>query len=63
MLLKDFPGGPVFRTPHFHCRWHGFNPCLGNKDLAAMKLLKKIADAVEMMDHSLMREVKKEKVY
>ena len=22
---RDFPGGPVVRTPHFHCRWHRFN--------------------------------------
>ena len=22
----DFPGGPVVKTLHFHCRWHGFDP-------------------------------------
>ena len=22
----DFPGGPVVKTPCFHCRGHGFNP-------------------------------------
>ena len=26
----EFPGGPVVRTPHFHCRGPGFNPWLGN---------------------------------
>ena len=28
--LRDFPGGPVVKTPGFHCRGHGFDPCLGN---------------------------------
>ena len=22
--------GSVVETPHFHCKWHGFNPWLGN---------------------------------
>ena len=22
----NFPGGPVVKTPHFHCRGHRFNP-------------------------------------
>ena len=26
----DFPGGPVVRTPCFHCRRHGFNPWWGH---------------------------------
>ena len=26
----DFPGGPVVKTPQFHCRGHGFDPWLGN---------------------------------
>ena len=30
--LGEFPGGPVFRTQHFHCRGHGFNLWLGNRD-------------------------------
>ena len=21
---RDFPGGPVAKTPHFYCRGHGF---------------------------------------
>ena len=25
-LLEDFPGGPVVKTPGFHCSGHGFNP-------------------------------------
>ena len=23
---QEFPGGPVVRTAHFHCRGHEFNP-------------------------------------
>ena len=26
----DFPGGPVVKTPYFHCRGHGFHPRSGN---------------------------------
>ena len=29
---RDFSGGPEVKTPRFHCRWHGFNPWLGNED-------------------------------
>ena len=29
--LRDFPGGPVVRTPSFHCRGHGLLPGLGAK--------------------------------
>ena len=25
----DFPGSPVVKTPHFHCREHGFDPWSG----------------------------------
>ena len=28
--LKEFPGGPVVRTPHFQCRENGFDPRSGN---------------------------------
>ena len=27
-----FPGSPVVKTPHFHCRGHGFDLCLRNQD-------------------------------
>ena len=27
---EDFPGGPLVKTLHFHCRGHLFYPCLGN---------------------------------
>ena len=27
---REFPGGPVVRTPRFHCRGCRFNPWLGN---------------------------------
>ena len=30
-LPRDFPGGPVIKTPHFHCWGHGFNPWWGTK--------------------------------
>ena len=26
----EFPGGPVVRTPSFHCRGYGFDPWSGN---------------------------------
>ena len=29
---SDFPGGPVVRTLHIHCRGHGCDPWLGNED-------------------------------
>ena len=25
-----FPGGPIVKIPHFHCRGHGFNPWWGS---------------------------------
>ena len=28
--LRDFPGGPVVKTTHFHCRECRFSPLLGN---------------------------------
>ena len=30
VCLREFPGGPVVRTPHFHCQGPGFDPWLGN---------------------------------
>ena len=27
---REFSGGPVVRTPHFHCRGHRLDPWLGN---------------------------------
>ena len=30
--MTDFPGGPVVKTPRFHCWGHGFSPSLGNQD-------------------------------
>ena len=29
---RDFPGGPVVKTPRFHCRGNGLDPWSGNKD-------------------------------
>ena len=31
MVDRDFPGGPVVKSPNFHCREHGFNPWLGKE--------------------------------
>lgn len=31
-LLVEFPGRPVAKTPHFHCRGHEFSPWSGNGD-------------------------------
>ena len=30
MKDRDFPGGPVVKTPHSQCRGHGFDPWLEN---------------------------------
>ena len=27
---ETYPGGPVVKTPLFHCTWHGFNSWSGN---------------------------------
>ena len=27
--MPNFPGGPVVKILHFHCRGHGFNPWSG----------------------------------
>ena len=32
---RDFPGGPVIKTPHFHCSGQGSIPGLGTKILYA----------------------------
>ena len=40
-FLQDFPGGPVVKTPHFHCRGHGFNPWQGSQDPACFVAKKK----------------------
>ena len=44
-MKRDFPGGLVIQTPHFHCRRHRFNPWsrkfLMLKGAAKMKKKKK----------------------
>ena len=35
--LAELPGGPVVKTPCFHCRGHRFNPWSGNYDPACPK--------------------------
>ena len=34
----DFPGGPVVKTPRFHCRGRRFDPWWGNKIPRAAQL-------------------------
>ena len=34
---REFPGGPVARTPCFHCRRPGVNPWSGTKILQAVQ--------------------------
>ena len=29
-LMRDFPGSPVDKTVHFHCKGPGFDPWSGN---------------------------------
>ena len=29
-MIVDFPGGPVVKTSHFHCKGCSFDPQLGN---------------------------------
>ena len=36
--FRHVPGGPVVKTPCFHCRGHGFNPWSGKKDPASRML-------------------------
>ena len=33
--IRDFPGGPVVKTPYFHCSGHGFVPGWETKILHA----------------------------
>ena len=30
VVRRDFPSGPVVKTPHLQCRGHGFDPWSGN---------------------------------
>jgi len=30
VVRRDFPGGPVVKTPHSQCRGHGFDPWSGS---------------------------------
>ena len=49
---KDFPGGPVVKTPHFQCRGQVFDPWLGNKDpiYHVVQLKKKKTNSIKKMD-------------
>ena len=37
-VLRDFPGGPLVKTAHFHCREHKFYPWWGTKVENAVRL-------------------------
>ena len=41
MQLRDFSGGPVVKTLHFHCRGCGFDPWSGKMPHGMAKKLKK----------------------
>ena len=55
-FLGEFLGGPVVRSPHFHCRGHRVNPQLGSKILHAaqcsQKKKKKDVFKLELYTHS-----------
>ena len=36
--IRDFPGSPAVKTPHFQCRGHGFDPWSGNWDPASHEI-------------------------
>ena len=36
LVLRVFPGGPVVKILHFHCREHGFDLWSGNNILSAV---------------------------
>ena len=36
-MCRDFPGGPVVKTPCFHCRGHGSDPWSGPRGTARRK--------------------------
>ena len=37
-VLRHFPGGPLVKTAHFHCREHKFYPWWGTKVENAVRL-------------------------
>lgn len=39
--IKDFPGDPVVKTAHFHCREHKFYPWWGTRVANAVQLTKR----------------------
>ena len=52
--LGDFLGGPVVKTPCFHCKCCGFDPGQGNKIPHAMwhgKKKKKDSQVIHMYSH------------
>ena len=52
---SEFPGGPVVRTPRFHCREPRFSPWLGNLDHASCTARKK--GWVEKGTHEVMESM------
>ena len=57
MKAWKFPGGPVLRTQHFHCRGPGSIPGRGTKILQAMlcrkKERKKGMEAIKIVDEEV----------
>ena len=48
---RDFPGGPVVKTPHFHCRGSRFDPCSGK--LRSCMLHKSESESLSVVSDSL----------
>ena len=49
LLSMDFPGGPVVKTLHVHCRAHGFNPWSGDlrsHRLCAVQIKNKVFSSI-----------------
>lgn len=58
-MVREFPSGPVVRTPDFYCRGHKFNPWLGNWTAQAMWPIKKDAGFERISSKHLVLGVKK----
>ena len=53
MQLRDFPGGPVVKTLHFHCRGCGFDPWSGKMPHGMAKKFKKKKKKTQLREAEL----------
>ena len=51
-LFQDFPGGPVVKTPCFHCSGYGFDPSWGKKDPTYHSVLNQASHFNEYTNHT-----------